>query len=79
MKMTSFEALLQLSAPLPQFDLIFIDASLARDVMSDAALPFPLLKVGGILILMIIRGRLQPAWYCRNLQLMHSSMRIDRF
>lgn len=68
MKMTSFEALLQLNTrtPLPQFDLIFIDASHeARDVMSDAVLSFPLLKVGGILIFDDYTWhKLQPAWYC---------------
>ena len=53
LKQNSRDALVQLlaSGPMERFDLIFIDGSHeAPDVLSDAVLAFPLLRVGGTLI-----------------------------
>jgi predicted O-methyltransferase YrrM len=52
-KQNSRDALAQFlaTAPLVQFDLIFIDGSHeAPDVLADSVLAFPLLRVGGTLI-----------------------------
>ncbi|MFN8981750.1 MAG: class I SAM-dependent methyltransferase [Alphaproteobacteria bacterium] len=52
-KQNSHDGLLQLlaSGPRERFDLIFIDGSHeAPDVLADAVLAFPLLRVGGTLI-----------------------------
>lgn len=53
MKMTSYEALVQLNRtnPAPEFDIVFIDASHeAVDVLADGILAFPLLKTHGVML-----------------------------
>lgn len=51
MKMTSYEALLQLNDKKIKFDIIFIDASHeAKDVLTDAVLSWEILKNHGTLI-----------------------------
>lgn len=50
-KNTSFNALCKLNQESKRFDFIYIDGShVAKDVMTDACLCWPLLKSGGVLV-----------------------------